>query len=210
MKWLLGPGAHELLTPLYHHDVLAARIDTPEQAWAYHQDLPSPEGIWLIAHQAQLQAYCQPPWSGLYRLVALVDEPPSPELIQHCHLMVGRTIDSQRLAQLCAALAWPGQQTRNGTLVSTHPGAVDWRGEGRAPSALHRHTQGTPVPVLTQSHHRWPAAQWWDQKTSPGPCPLLIEDSWLCNRTALDALAHVRLTGALQTEVSHEKTMSAE
>ena len=192
MKWLLGPGAHHLLAPLHHHDLLAARVDTPEQAWAYQQELNGAERLWLIGHQDSLQNYCLPPWQGLYHLVALVDHPPTPQLRSEAIAFVGSSMRAGALAEFCHALQWPATRTEADTQVSSMRGQVSWQGQPGVPPSLMAHNQGHPVPVSDQPCQRWPSAQYWNLQASPAGLPLLMDDQWMANRCTLDALANLR------------------
>lgn len=192
MKWLLGPGAHALLAPLHDHDLLAAQITQPEQAWAYQQELPNGERLWLIADQHFLEAFCHPPWQGLYHLVALVSEPPSRALAQQAQACVGSAIRPARLAEFCHALQWPSAEQLGETQRSSVRGTCQWLGSGSIPSAL-KPIQGTcQVPVSKQPGQRWPAAQFWQAGDTLGEHPLLLADQWMANRSVLDALANLR------------------
>lgn len=192
MKWLLGPGQHDLRVPLHHYEILAAAIDSPEHAWSYHQDLTPSERLWVLGDADFIAQFCEPPWQGLYHLVARVEHPIPQTVADASVALIGKPMPNDRLAEFCNALQWPDSQQSNGTQLSTCRGAVNWIDDLPKPQELNSLTEGVPVPVLARAGNRWPAAQFWTGDSPAGPMPLLLPGQWMSNRTALDALAQLR------------------
>ena len=196
MKWLLGPGQQNLRVPFYRHDLVAAAIESPGEAWSYHQDLVPHERIWVLGQSEFIALFCEPPWQGLFHLVTLVEGAISPAVCDASVALLGASIAPDRLAEFCAALQWPNAQLKNETQISSCPGAVHWIDDLPCPAELRHQNEGFPVPVVARASQRWPAAHYVDGNCAPGPMPLLYPRQWMSNRNALDALAQLRETRA--------------
>ena len=196
MRWLLGPSLEDMLVPLHQHARPAACIDSPNQAWAYHLDLVPQEQLWVLGTAKFLKAFCQPPWQGLFHLVALVNQDIPREVAKECALLIGAGMPPERLGELLNALAWPDSIVQGQTQRSTIQGRAQWQGSGALPKALKQVQQGTPIPVLPDTTLPnplpWPAAQYYSGLSEPAPLPLLLPDHWMSTKNALDALAQLK------------------
>ena len=203
MRWLLGPSFEDMLVPLHQHGRLAACIDSPNQAWAYHLDLVPKEQLWILGTADFLKSFCQPPWQGLFHLVAVVNQDIPREVARECTLFLGAGMPLERMGELLNALAWPDSITQGQTQRSSIQGQAHWQGNGALPKALKQVQQGTPIPVLSETAlpHLlpWPAAQYFSGLSEPAPLPLILPDHWMSTKTALDALA--------QLEESHAQAL---
>ena len=182
--------------PLHKHALPAACIDSPNQAWAYHLDLVPQEQLWVLGTAKFLKAFCQPPWQGLFHLVALVNQDIPREVAKECTLLIGAGMPPERLGELLNALAWPDSIVQGQTQRSTIQGRAQWQGSGALPKALKQVQQGTPIPVLPDTTLPnplpWPAAQYYSGLSEPAPLPLLLPDHWMSTKNALDALAQLK------------------
>ena len=196
MRWLLGPSLEDMLVPLHQHARPAACIDSPNQAWAYHLDLVPQEQLWVLGTTDFLKAFCQPPWQGLFHLVAVVDQDIPCEVARECTMFVGAGMPLDRLGEVLSALVWPDSAAQGQTQRSSTQGATQWQGSGAPPTALKQFQQGTPIPVLSDTTlpHPipWPAAQYYSGLSEPAPLPLLLPDHWMSSKNALDALAQIK------------------
>ena len=203
MRWLLGPSFEDMLVPLHQHGRLAACIDSPNQAWAYHLDLVPQEQLWVLGTADFLKSFCQPPWQGLFHLVAVVNQDIPREVARECTLFLGAGMQLERMGELLNALAWPDSITQGQTQRSSIQGQAHWQGNGALPKASKQVQQGTPIPVLSETAlpHLlpWPAAQYFSGLSEPAPLPLILPDHWMSTKTALDALA--------QLEESHAQAL---
>ncbi len=194
MKILLGPGFEGLSIALTELAIECASAASPEEAWGWHQAVPDSPRLWIIGPAQWLCQFTQPPWAGLFHLVASIDSTLPAALNGQCVAHVGPMSDT-RLADFIQAMQWPRAKTLDGTLTSTTRGMVNWFGRGGMPPQLRQHQGSVAVPVVTDSQERWPAAQWIapGSESRPLPMPLLLPDQWQAQRTALDALAQLRV-----------------
>jgi len=196
VRWLLGPSLEDMLVPLHQHARPAACIDSPNQAWAYHLDLVPQEKLWVLGTADFLASFCQPPWQGLFHLVAVVDQAIAREVASECTMLVGAGMPLERMAELLNALAWPDSIAQGQTQRSSIQGQALWQGDGALPKALKQVQQGTPIPVLSDTALPnplpWPAAQYYSGLSKPEPLPLLLPDHWMSTKNALDALAQIK------------------
>lgn len=197
MRWLLGPSLEDMLVPLHQHARPAACIDSPNQAWAYHLDLVPQEQLWVLGTADFLKAFCQPPWQGLFHLVAVVNQDIPHEVARESTMIIGAGMPPERLGELLNALVWPDAVAQGQTQRSSIQGSADWQGTGTLPKALQQVQQGIPVPVLCEDRLPnqplpWPAAQYYSGLSEPAPLPLLLSDHWMSTKNALDALAQLK------------------
>ena len=196
MRWLLGPSFEDMLVPLHQHGRLAACIDSPNQAWAYHLDLVPQEQLWVLGTADFLKSFCQPPWQGLFHLVTVVNQNIPREVARECTLFLEAGMPLERMVELLNALAWPDSIAQGQTQRSSVQGQAHWQGNGALPKALKQVQQGTPIPVLSETalpHPLpWPAAQYYSGLSAPAPLPLIFPDHWMSTKIALDALAQLK------------------
>ena len=103
-----------------------------------------------------LASFCQPPWQGLFHLVAVVDQAIAREVASECTMLVGAGMPLERMAELLNALAWPDSIAQGQTQRSSIQGQALWQGDGALPKALKRSSKAHPFRFCRTPHYPTP------------------------------------------------------
>ena len=192
MRVILGPGFGALGVGLARLNIRNLEVNTPEEAWAAHQQSGQPK-CWLVGQQDWLSPFCQTPWQGLYHIVAELNRSELGPLEHQAHLFVG-AMAPDRLADLIARLAWRASQPIDQTQRADSTGRVNWTDTSTPPPQLLQHRGTVEIPVSESPNGRWPSACWLPPHTQNIPdAPLLMPDQWQAQRVTLDALAQLKV-----------------